>query len=449
MLKIMDIINELNENNSSLYKLGVLKKYQNDKLLERVLKMTYDKVLYTYGVSPKTISPNLYQTNSLSITSTTLYNVLDFLEYKLSIRELTGNAAREQLEYKLKQLSKDDAEIIYRILGRDLKINTGTTQINKVFTNLITKPFYMRCDTYSDKTAKKIKFPAFIQLKADGMFISVNVDNENVTFTSRSGETYEFIHLESIFKTLPNGVYNGELLVKGIKDRALANGFIKSDTEDKSYVYAQIWDYIEHEEYSDAKHKLDIPRVKYVDRFSALTNIIDQMNNDLITVIPSQIVNNIQEAMEIVSEWMKQEFEGGILKDYSNIFQDHTSKTQLKLKLEIECDVRITGFTEGSGKNKDYFGAITFENDEGTVKGKVGVSSMTEKQRDWFHENRDNVIGKIMEVQFNDLSKSDKNDYHALSHPRYIELRDKDETDTLEKIFKNREMAMQMKKRIK
>jgi hypothetical protein len=50
-----------------------------------------------------------------------------------------------------------------------------------------------------------------------------------------------------------------------------------------------------------------------------------------------------------------------------------------------------------------------------------------------------------MTVQFNDLTKAEGNDYYALSHPRYIEIRnDKDETDTLEKVLSLREMAMEL-----
>lgn len=168
-----------------------------------------------------------------------------------------------------------------------------------------------------------------------------------------------------------------------------------------------------------------------------------------IQIIETVLVQDLQEAMRYTSQWMNAGLEGAILKDLNNIFIDHTSPTQLKLKLEIECDVRITGFTEGSGKNANYFGAITFENDEKTVQGKVGVSSMPEKLRDWFHENRETVIGRIMEVQFNDLTKGRDNDYFALSHPRFVELREKNETDTLQKIQENKQMAMELKKRVR
>ena len=57
-------------------------------------------------------------------------------------------------------------------------------------------------------------------------------------------------------------------------------------------------------------------------------------------------------------------------------------------------------------------------------------------------KNPEKYIGKVLSVQFNDLTKAEGNDFYALSHPAFICFRDdKDETDTLEKAFKLRDMA--------
>lgn len=212
-------------------------------------------------------------------------------------------------------------------------------------------------------------------------------------------------------------------------------------------IIIDLWDYITHDEYYRAgkKDKKDTCTKMYKVRFNELQEIVSKSASKNVKVIPTTIVKDLKQALQITSKYMTNGYEGSILKDMNAVFKDGTSKHQLKLKLQIDCEMRITGFTEGSGKNLDYFGAITFENDEKTIKGKVGVSSMTEDLRDWFHANRVQVIGKIMSVQFNDLSKAEGNDYHALSHPRYIELRnDKDSTDTLETVLKLRDMAMEL-----
>jgi hypothetical protein len=59
-----------------------------------------------------------------------------------------------------------------------------------------------------------------------------------------------------------------------------------------------------------------------------------------------------------------------------------------------------------------------------------------------FSMNKDKYIGKIIAIEFNDLCKAENNDYYALMHPRFIEVRnDKTESDTLERVIALRDMA--------
>lgn len=166
-----------------------------------------------------------------------------------------------------------------------------------------------------------------------------------------------------------------------------------------------------------------------------------------IQLIPFLFVDNIQQALKQTSSWMNEGYEGAILKDLNKlVVKDGTSKYQQKIKLEISVEMRIVGFTKGTKKTKreGKIGAIVFENDEGTIKGKT--SGFDDKYLDWFTENQEQLIGSIIEVKFNDITKGKNNDYYALSHPRFVEIRnDKDETDQLSKVFELREMAMQLK----
>lgn len=482
---ISSIVDELNKENGSNYKINVLKKHKDNDLLQRVLKMTYDKAAYTYGVSVKQIEKFEPQKVALQID---LDFALTSIASNLATREVTGHAAYQLASNLIGNLPKEDGEIVKKLFNRDLRINLGKSSINKVFKGLITKPVYKRCDTYNKKTAKNISYPSMVQLKADGTYREFNVDDSIVTCQSRSGEKYEY---PSIFETMSNyrdGFYMGELtvrcsdeIIKTIQEklekakkkgddtekleevisqyqkhkdknkeyilpRSIGNGLIKSDEVPYKNIILDLWEYVSPEEYiiaskKDRKNPCTVP---YSESFDVLKEIVGN-GSENIRIIEYKIVDSLPEALSITSEWMKDGFEGSIIKDLGAVFKDGTSKQQLKLKLKISLEVRITGFTEGEGKNKDYFGAITFENDEGTIKGKVGVNSMTEVLRDWFHENRESLIGKIMEVECNDITRAEGHDFYALSHPRFVELRDdKDESDTLEKAFKLREMAMEL-----
>lgn len=434
MLK--DILNELNKSNSSNYKLDVLKKYQDDSVFKRLLELTYNRNKYNFNVSKNCIikdNPGILESNG----SKTIDELLSALEI-LGGGIIRGNEAHQVVCNYLKCLDNDNKEIFLNVLGRDLKIGLNVKSINKVFKNLIPKPNYMRCAVLSEKTLKKINFPAFIQLKMDGTYREIHVADGQVTGKTRSGEEYFNPVLFKEMMNFPNGYYTGELTIDG-ESRFTGNGLINSLNPPYEKITFTVWDYLTDDDY------LEKTKTPYYSRFESLSDIIEKHESNRVKLVPNYEVNSIDEALKYVSEWMEHGLEGGVLKDKQNFFKNGTSGTQLKIKLKVDAEMRITGFTEGTvgTKREGKIGAIQFSNDEGTVKGQC--SGFSDAELDEFTKNKDNLIGKIISVEFNDIVKSENNDYYALSHPRFIEIRnDKDETDTLEKVIQLRDMAKRL-----
>ncbi len=445
MISIYDILQEFNKKKSTNYKKQVLIKYQNNDLLIKILEMTYDLVRFNYGVGQTTLEKLDYE--FVRDSSSSIPEVLDILENEFCSKKVTGNAAIARLQETFNKLNAEDRYVISKLIERDLRINLGKTQINKVISGLIIKPAYERCDTYSDKTAKNINFPAFQQLKADGTYREFTVQGGNVTCRSRSGERYVYPIIFKQMTSFQNGVYIGELTVRGISDRAIGNGLINSDNPPHEDIVVQFWDYILQEEYNLALEK-DRKRpctISYKRRFEKLKYLLRTFMGKNIQIIPTKIVNNLQEAIQYNAFLMNKGFEGTVLKDFEMVFKDGTSKQQLKLKLEIDLEMRIVGFKDGrkGTKREGKIGSILFENDDRTIRG--ACSGMSDDDLDYFTENKDKILNKIMTVQCNDLSKAKKNDYYALSHPRFIEIRnDKTETDSLEKAFEIRQMVIDL-----
>lgn len=448
------IIDELNLENGSNHKIAVLKKYQDDATLQKLLKMTYCKVGFTYGITLKNIP------DYTSSEDRDLEWALEQLEL-LADRTYTGNAAIKHLHNVLSCVSANNADIIEKVIKRDLRINMGRSNINKVFKNLVVKPPYMRCGIYrTDKTidgklvkgtASKISFPAYLQLKADGTYRSITVDGGQVTINSRSGEEYaNLTEIAKAFETMPDGVYVGELLVRGIMNRSEGNGLINSSNPPQDKIYIQLWDFITLEEWADGKQKdKTIKRKTYKVRFAELNDILGSNDCDKYEVIPSTVVNNLKEATDATMKYMKDGYEGAILKDFKGTFKDHTSPLQLKMKVAFSTDVRITGFIEGTPgtKREATFGSITFETDDGMVKG--STSGFNDELLKYFNSIREDLIGKVMEVESNDLTQSRVNDYFALSHPRFVEVRiDKDTTDDLARAQESLESAKEFREKV-
>lgn len=430
MLK--DILNELNELNSSNYKLDVLKKYKDNENLKKLLELTYNRNKFNYNISKN------YIINNASSESNGSKNIDESLEEieNLGGGSIRGNNAFNYVSNILNNLDSENREIFLNVLGRDLKIGLNVKSINKIFKNLIPKPNYMRCAVLSEKTLKKIKFPAFIQLKMDGTYREIHVADGQVTGKTRSGEEYFNPVLFKDMMNFPNGYYTGELTIEG-ESRFSGNGLINSLNPPYEKITFTVWDYLTDDDY------LENTKTPYYSRFDTLKNILEQSSSERVKLVPNFEVNSIDEALKRVSEWMEHDLEGGVLKDKNNIFKNGTSGTQLKIKLKVDADLRVVGFLKGTkgtkyeNKNK----VIVYQTDDGKIKGQC--SGMTDDIVEEVTNNPEKYIGKIVAVQFNDLVKAEGHEYFALSHPRFIEFRigEKDTSDTFERIVELRDMS--------
>lgn len=446
MTTVYQILKELDLENGSNYKTNVLKKYSDHLTLKKVLEMTYDHVRFNFGVGKTTLGKiDVGGLERNEPTGLSVEEALQILEEEFCSGRVTGNNAISRLQEVMRDLSQEDRYVVSRVIERDLKVNIGKTQINKIHKGLITKPVYMRCEVYGKKTSKNISFPALVQLKADGTYREFAVNDGKVVSRSRSGEEYDYPVLAEEMKEFPDGIYFGEITVRGVRDRSESNGLVNSDNPPHDDIVLEVWDVVSQEEYERAgrKDKKDPCTVPYSRRWETLKEIV--RGSPHVTLIPHEEVRTLKEALEKTSEWMAQGYEGSVLKELSGTFKDGDSKHQLKLKLEISAEMRCTGFLPGTPgtKREGKVGSIIFENDEGTIKGRS--SGFNDKEMDYFTENQESLVGLVFEVKFNDLSKGRNNDYYALSHPRFVKFRDdKDETDTLEKVFKLREMALEL-----
>ena len=429
---ISDFLSELNESNSSNYKISTLKKYQNSEIVKQLLKLTYDKNNFNFGMSRTRLLGILNESNFPEGIDK-IDNYLDLLQENSG--KLSGNSAKEFYSSLLQKLTEDSRVILLNILGRDLKCGINIKNINKVFKNLIPKPNYMRCAVFSEKLVKKIHFPAMLQLKMDGTYREFNVSNGTVSAKTRAGEEYQNEVLFDILKSFPDGYYMGELTIDG-ESRFTGNGLINSLNPPLDKIIFTCWDFLTFDEYTGKV------KTSYIDRFNRLQNLIESRDFNQVKLVENHIVNNVSEALKQVSLWMSEGLEGGVLKDFNNTFKNGTSNTQLKIKLKVDAEMRITGFTEGTPgtKREGKIGAIQFANDEGTIKGQC--SGFSDAELEEFSKNKDSLIGKIISVEFNDITKAENNEYYALSHPRFIEIRnDKNETDDLKKVIQLRDMA--------
>lgn len=442
MTTALRALEQIRATNSTTSKLSILRECAGDSTLRRILHMAYDTVVFTYGVSLDRV--RAFEDAHAEVDKTSrpieMDVALDRLE-KLCSPMVSGKRALVWAKATIDTAtSAEVVAVLEGILDRDLKLGMGKTQINKVFGGLIVKPPYMRCQPFTRKAAGRIHFPALLQLKADGAYRSVVVDRGSVHVCSRTGESCDSTTLLSVFRSLPDGVYIGEMLVDGISNRSESNGLLNSTHPPEDRMYMQLWDVVSHAEWIGTT-----PSPPYAERWRVLETLVGSVQSSAVQLIPCVVVDSVDAALRQTATWMGRGFEGGVLKDRDNQFKDHASPTQLKLKLKMDADMRVTGFVEGKRgtKRARTFGAMTFANDEGTIRGQC--AGFTDRQLVDYNGRREELVGRIVTVQFNDLSKAQKHSHHALVHPRFVGLRDdKSTTDTLDRVQKIRRTAVEM-----
>ena len=427
-MNLNELFNTVASDNSRNFKIAKLKEHQDDRLLRRVIFHALDPFTQYYIRKIPKYTPNEDAGLNLDLA-------IDML-HDLSSRLVTGNAAIDHLKTILETVSADDAKVIERIIGKDLKCGVSSATANAVWGHLIPEYPCMLCSAHDEKLVSKIKFPAIVQKKEDGMRFNAIVQDGKCEFRSRNGKEIQLLgRLENEFICMANGmdvVFDGELLVasdSGVLDRQTGNGIlnkankgtISSDEADR--VVAHIWDMIPYAYFIDGEYNKP-----YVDRLNALGKITFP---DKIKLVETHIVEDIDSVQSIFNEYLSNGFEGIILKDGQSIWENKRSKGQVKFKGEEECDLRIIDVEEGTGKYTGMLGAIVCESADSLLRVSVG-SGFNDDQRNRF--KRDDLLGKIVAVKYNMRIKN-KQGEESLFLPVFIEIReDKNIADSIHEI---------------
>jgi hypothetical protein len=426
-MSLNKIFEDLAANPSRNWKLDYLKQNAGNETLREVVRLALDPFTQFYQRKIPAYTPNTGNTASLAAILPGLFD--------LSHRLVTGHDAIHHLQMMLEAVSPDDAKVLERIIQKDLKCGVQVSTANDVWMGLIKEYPVMLCSGYDQKLVDKINFPAYVQLKEDGMRFNAIITDGKCEFKSRNGKTIDLLgNLEEEFVAMSHGidcVFDGELLVKidgKIADRQTGNGILNKankgtiSKEEAALVTATVWDMIPYAYFVDGYCP-----ISYVTRFMRLEECIIKNRIDL---VPSIVVDSLDEAQAIFEQYLADGKEGIILKDRNGVWEDKRSKGQIKFKGELECDLKIVGFEQGTGKYSGQLGAIVCESSDSVIKVNVG-SGFNDAQRLSFSQE---IIGKIVAVKYNARIKN-KQGEESLFLPIFIEIReDKDVADSSEGI---------------
>jgi len=305
--------NRLAANNSRNFKIDELTAHKDDKMLREIIRLALDPFTQFYiRKIPK------YTHNALRPVIDLGYAIDQLFE--LSARVVTGNAAIAHLTDILSKCEMEDAKVIERIIQKDLKCGVSISTANSVWTGLIADYPVMLCSPFEQKLVDKIKFPAAVQLKMDGMRFNAIVREGKCEFRSRNGKEIQLLgNLEQDFVDMAgmvDCVFDGELLVVKdgkILDRQTGNGILNKANKgtisaaDAALVHATVWDVIPYVQFVDG-----YCGVPYSTRFASL-QVMDK--SPKIHMVEHAVVNTLEDAHTLFEKYLGDGQEGIILKD--------------------------------------------------------------------------------------------------------------------------------------
>lgn len=448
MEKIIKILKDI-QVSSGRMKQEILEENKNNELLKKVLAFVYNPYIIT-GLSDKKINKEISQN-----VKATDKDILDMFSY---LKENHTGTDKDILEVQsfIHSQPVEYQNIYKEIFTKKLKIGVTATTINKVFDGLIPEyevqqghPLYKRIDKILDEDI-------ILTQKLDGLRCSVRVEDGVAELFSRQGQKYEgLIELENELTYMPNGMYDGELLLdepeartegglpkflkmdsykvpeKSILSRIYApmpskelfkktTSIVNSDLEEKRGVLIFLYDMTPLHNF-DTMTTFNEPVDVRKDKLSMLI-ALNRSHMPHVKEVPVLYSGKFDSILvdAMLDQVLLCQQEGLMINLKNSPYEFKRSNNLVKVKKMYPADLKIIGFEEGSGKNKGTLGAIIVNYKGYQVK--VG-SGFTDSERTYFWNNREELLGAIVTVQYFEETTNKKDNSLSLRFPVYRGLR--------------------------
>ena len=411
-----NVIQELESNNSSLFKQDVIKANIDNQEFITGATMCLDP-LVTFGVKqvPTTDSDG----------PGVSWELFQSLADKLVAREVTGHAARDAIQTLADHSTVEQWNDWYRrILIKDLRCGTGAKLINKVQKDTI--PLF-GCMLAHDgaKHPKKITGECFIEYKYDGVRVIAIVQNGSATLYSRNGKILaNFPHIEeALSKSEFEGlVFDGEVMSEDFQ--SLMKQVHRKEGAQTEDSYLAVFDMLTLDEFNaggtdmtafERRERLISKQANFNNRIT----LVQAINLDL----DSEQGQASFKAMN--KQALEEGYEGLMIKPVNEGYKCKRSHAWLKIKPFIEVTLSVVALEEGTGKNEGLLGALVVEGEDDGKFFRLNVGSgLTDENREQIWANQDAVIGQLVEIRADAATQSqDSDDVWSLRFPRFKTFR--------------------------
>lgn len=257
-------------------------------------------------------------------------------------------------------------------------------------------PSPMLADKFLDHK-NKIKYPAHIQPKLNGLRCLAYWENGEIVLRSRKSKDYSCLHIKEILKAhLPqNFMFDGELYKHGMPLQEI-NSLAKKQQPDTDKLEYHVYDIYDFE-------KKDLT---WKERYKHLVRHIhfDGHLCHKIFRVDAWGVDSEDEVFSRHEDFTQQKYEGSIVRNLDGKYlHDYRSTDLLKVKDFHDEEFKVVGFKSGKGRFKDSVIWIC-ELKDGRTFSVVPEGTMEEKK--YFLDNAQDYIGKFLTVRYQEYSST-------------------------------------------
>ena len=417
LMHFRDFVNEMTESASRLHKQEVLKKYKDDEVVKKYLKIAYDP--YTvFGISEKKLAKGIAGMNPYPCD--TIFELFDYLTVHNTGRDCDVKLCQATLDV----VSDIDVECIHlleELICKDLSIGVDTKTISKIMPGVVRTFEVMLAQKYFDNPAKVSGQEFAITTKLDGFRLIAFKEDGKVNFYSRVGQPIEgLIEIEAeILKSLPdNFALDGELTISNYFDMPSKDAYkaaskiirLKGDTPKTGLTY-RIFDCMTAEEF-----KTQTCTKTYKERRAVLDTLTGLMEH--VEVLPVLYCGTDESKItELLEEAVANSGEGVMLNLTQAPYVWSRSWNIMKCKKFNSLDLEVVGLEEGSGRLTNTLGAIQVRYRGGNIVS-VG-SGFSDDERKLYWEHPELIMNKIVEIKMFEETQAADGSY-SLRFPTWV-----------------------------
>jgi len=368
----------------------------NSYLLRKILKYSFDPFMPFHVIKIPKIK-NRFPLTTENLRWQVFFSACD----KCAKRDVTGNAAIEEISTAFNLVTEDEEKWMRKILKKHIAIGLSTTTINKDFPDLIPTFDVSLAQKFDPKRVVKWD-NMIVERKLDGIRCFSIVRDGAVIMYARSGKPITNF-IDSIGPSLiamGDGCYDGELMGEDFV-ALMRQAYRKGDVETDG-TFLALFDFCSLEEW-DSKDAT----TSYVDRLVTLYDRISTLDDDskkLITYVDKETLS-VSEDSDLVKvlhdKFVSEGFEGAMIKNPQAPYQFKRSYDIMKLKAFFDVDLPVDDLLEGRGKHVGTLGAFVVYHQG--VKVQIG-SGLSDEIRSEIWDNKEKYIGRTIEIRYQEIT---------------------------------------------